>query len=54
MLISKYGNGTSKLVESFENKYSIELDELTEGLREMWKQEYEKYKGIIQEEVTVK
>ncbi len=27
MLISKYGNGTLKLVESFENKYSIELDE---------------------------
>lgn len=27
MLISKYGNGSSKLVESFENKYSLELDE---------------------------
>lgn len=29
-------------------------DNITDGLREMWKQEYEKYKDIIQEEVTVK
>ena len=29
-------------------------DNITEGLREIWKREYEKYKDFIQEEVTVK
>ena len=29
-------------------------DNITEGLRDMWKQEYEKYKDINQEEVILK
>ena len=28
-------------------------DNITEGIREMWKQEYEKYKNIVQEIVII-